>query len=373
MKKLTLLFTTLGLIAGSVTAQKDSTLNKVRPFQLTFVSPMGTNGIDCYKITNRVSLNILAGVSRGVKGVEFGGLANVILKDVHGAQFAGATNVVLGEVNGGQFASYFNYSGKNLNGAALAGICNVNLGELHGAQIAGAFNLNRRGGRGVQIAGYSNVTRGNFKGLQLSTFANIATKNIEGSQISVGVNYAKKVKGIQLGLVNIADSVDGASIGFFNFVKKGLNQIEVSGDEFFYANVSYRMGTKAFHNIFSLGLQPGSKETIWQLGYGAGTSFKLKNKLYADIAITSHHVSTGTFYWGTSELSRLYLGLEYKVGKKFSIAAGPTFNLFMSDALLPDYASKQKNLVPYHSLDHTTANDFNIKGWIGGKVALRFF
>jgi hypothetical protein len=176
-----------------------------------------------------------------------------------------------------------------------------------------------------------------------------------------------------VGFINIADSVDGVSIGFLNFVKKGIHQIEFSGDELFYANLSYKTGNNAFYNIFSLGLQPGSKENLWQFGYGAGTSFKVKNKLRSDLSLTAHHVSTGNFYFGTSELCRLYLGLEYRVAKKFSIAAGPTFNLYISDTLLEDYASKQKNLIPYHSIDYTTANDFNVKGWIGGRIALRFF
>lgn len=363
------------VLSASLNSQTDSIQknnDKERAFQLTFVSPIGTNGLDCYKYTNHFSLNILAGVSKGLNGFEAGTLANVILKDVNGVQFAGFTNVVLGSVNGVQFASYFNYCGKDLKGVTFAGLGNVGLGELHGGQFSAGFNFNRKGGHGVQVAAHTNVVLGNFKGTQVACIANIATKNIDGAQISAGVNYAKKVKGIQVGLINIADSVDGASIGFLNFIKHGKHQLEFSADELFYTNISYRTGTSSFYNIFSAGYKPGSKDNVWHFGYGAGTSFKLKNKLWADISVTSHHINTNGFSWGTSELTRLYCGVEYKFAKKLSVAAGPTFNFYISDALLSKYNSNKTDIVPYHSFSRTTNDNFNVKGWIGGRIAIRF-
>lgn len=357
--------------ASKTKQQADSTKYKERAFSLNFVSPIGTNGLECYKVTNHVSLNILAGVSRGVKGFEAGTIANVILKDVEGAQFAGFSNVVLGNVNGAQFSSYFNYCGKDLKGVAFAGLCNFGLGELHGGQFSAGVNINRKGGKGVQAAAWTNVVIGDLKGAQIAAGTNVAIGKVDGAQIGM-VNVAKKVKGVQVGFVNVADSVDGASIGFLNFVKHGKHQLEISGDEFFYANVSYRAGTDAFYNIFTAGIKPGSKENVWHFGYGAGTTFKLKEKLKADISATAHHVNTGSFYWGTSEMFRIYCGVEYKIAKKISVAAGPTFNLYMSDALLSDYDTK-KGITPYHMFDRTTNNDFNIKGWVGGRIALRFF
>jgi len=372
-------FFTLAVLLSSTAlrSQTDSTkdavsIYKERAFQFTFVSPIGTNGLECYKVTNKVSLNLLAGVSGGVNGFEAGTIANVVLKDVKGVQFAGFANVVLGDVHGAQFSSYFNYTGKNLSGASLAGLGNVNMGELHGTQIAYFFNFNRKGGSGLQLAGHSNMTLGNFKGAQIATAANIAIGNVEGAQISVGVNIAKKVKGIQLGLINIADTVDGASIGFINVIRKGKHQLEFSGDELFYTNVSYRMGTSSFYNVFSTGYQPGSKNNLWHFGYGAGTSFKIKNKLSGDASATAHHVSANGFTFETSELLRFYIGVEYKIAKKISVAAGPTYNFYFSDALLSKFNSNQGDITPYHNFNSTTSNDFNVKGWIGGRIAIRF-
>ncbi len=371
MKYLKFIAIAIVAMVTGLKAQKDSTGYKERPFQFTFITPLGTNGIESYKISNKVSLNLLVGVSRGLNGFEAGCIANVILKDVKGIQFAGFANVVLGDVHGAQFASYFNYCGKDVKGATFAGLGNVSLGELHGGQFAAGFNFNRKGGSGVQIAGHSNVILGNFKGSQIASVANIAIGNVEGAQISALVNVAKKVKGVQIALINIADSVDGVTIGLLNIVKKGKHQFEFSADELFYTNISYRTGTNAFYNIFTTGLKPGSKNNLWNIGYGAGTSFRLKEKFRGDISVTAHHISSGGFYWGTSELVRLYCGVEYKIAKKFSLAAGPTFNVFMSDVLLTKQESSRQ-IAPYHTFDHTTFDDFNLKGWIGGKIALRF-
>ena len=48
---------------------------------------------------------------------------------------------------------------------------------------------------------------------------------IEGVQVSGILNYTRIPKGIQVGLINIADSSDGYSIGLINIVRKGYHKI----------------------------------------------------------------------------------------------------------------------------------------------------
>jgi len=355
-------------------AQTDSTLKKdqERNFQISLITPIGTNGIESPKIVNRISINILAGASKGVNGIEGAGFANLTMQNVIGIQGAGFVNVVLGDVTGSQFAGFTNVSMGNLKGAQFAGFCNLNKGKMRGAQFAGFSNYNHQRTEGFQGAGFINVSLGDIKGAQISGFGNIVKGNVEGFQGSGFFNYAKKVKGVQLGFINIADSVDGASIGFLSFVKKGLHQIEVSADELFYTNVGVRTGGYGFYNILSAGFSPVNGTTLWHVGYGAGTSFRVNEKMRADIIATGHHVSKGLFYNGTSELYRLYFGVEYKLAKKCFIAAGPTFNLYLGDALLPDYGAKYSNIGPYTILNETNSSGFNYKAWVGGKIAIRF-
>jgi len=360
----------------------------IRPFQLTFITPLGTNGIESHKMVNKVSLNILGGVARGVDGLELGGMVNVDLDHVKGVQAAGFSNVVMKDVKGLQLAGFANYSGGNFKGGAFSGFANVNLKNLKGGQFAGFSNFNKDSLEGGQFSGFCNVNTGylkggqfsgyvnynhrNLKGGQIAGFGNITTGNVEGAQLSGFVNYAKKVKGLQLGFINIADSVDGASIGFLNLVKKGLHQVEISADELFYANAAIRTGTHKFYNVFTTGASQQSGDLLWHIGYGLGTSLKVNENLRTDIMVSAQHVSSGLFYFATSELYKVYIGMEYKLRNKVYLAAGPTFNMYFGDALLPGYTNTYSKVAPYSLVNETNSEGFNFKGWVGAKVAIRF-
>ncbi len=376
-----------------------------RDFQFTFVTPMGTNGIQSHKCINRVSINLFGGVSAGLEGIEVGGFSNVVRKNVHGIQLAGFSNAVfgnvtglqgagfvnysggdffglagagfcnvnLGKTTGGQFSGFANYNGDSLYGAQMSGFANCNLGDFKGIQASGFVNFNRKNFIGLQGAGFVNVSGGQFKGAQLAGFANLNRGNIEGVQASGFVNVAKKVKGAQVGFINIADSIDGVSIGFLSVVKNGLHQVEFSADEMGFTNMAIRTGTHKFYNVFEAGFTSRNGGLLWHMGYGIGSSVKINDKFRADAVLSSHHVSKGLLYAGTSELYKLYLGVEYKIAPKMHLAAGPTFNLYLGDALLPAFEKTYSKIAPYTLLNETNTNGFNYKAWVGGKIAIRFF
>lgn len=364
-----------GLFSLSLlTAQTDSSNAKElhRNFAFTFITPLGTNGMDSWRTVNKVSINLFAGAARGVEGIEVGGFANVTLKNMNGAQGAGFANAVLGNVKGSQFAGFANYCGGNTKGAAFAGFANVNLGDLQGGQFAGFCNYNQKNAKGIQGSGFANVNLGDIKGGQVAGFANVA-KNVDGLQASGFINCAKKVKGAQIGFLNIADSVDGASIGFLSIVRHGLHQLEVSSDELFYTNLSIRTGGHGFYNVVTAGFSPKDGSTLWHVGYGVGTSIKVNERFRSDITLSAQHISNGLFCYGTSELYKLYIGAEYKLSKKCHIAAGPTFNVYFGDTYLQDFGTKYSNVAPYSLLNETNSSGFNFKAWVGGKIAIRFF
>jgi hypothetical protein len=372
-----------------------------RKFQVSVFPFIGTNHKLSGNVINRLSFNIYGGFARGVNGFEIGGLFNIDRENVKGVQMAGIFNIVGDSVKGTQLASYFNITGNAMIGFQGAGLMNLNSGTQKGMQAAGLMNFNRKSASGASIAGLLNITNsargsqiaglGNmndtlngiaFAGLfnvsanggRVGQVAGLFNKQKEGStyvQVAGLFNSTHYLKGVQIAPFNYADSAKGVPIGFLSFVKKGVHQIELNGDELFHLNLSFRTGVPVFYNIFSIGFQQGSHKNLWQVGYGAGTSFKIKNKWRSDVTLSMHHVSSGSFYFATSELYRLYWGVEYKASRKFSISAGPTFNLYLSDALLPDYQT-YNNIMPYKSFDMTNSNDFNLKGWIGGRIALRF-
>ncbi|MFM7022286.1 MAG: hypothetical protein ACKOXB_04855 [Flavobacteriales bacterium] len=353
LKTLFILFVCNLFLAANLFAQ-DSTKLKNTYFQLTLIPPLGTNGWESFKTTNNVSVNIFAGVSGGLNGVEAGGFSNIILHDVKGVQGAGFANVTL----------------NNLYGCQGSGFANVNLGEAKGAQLAGFVNYNQKKFIGVQGSGFANLALKNFKGAQLAGFANIVKDSLQGVQVSGYFNYAKYVKGAQIGFINVADSVDGISLAFLSIVKKGLHQLEISADELFYTNLAVRTGTSRFYNVFGLGFGTSNKDFLWNYSYGIGTSLKVNDKWNGDVLLSAQHISKNGFHFGASELYKLYIGAEYRIAKKFTLAAGPTFNLLLTDNLLTDdYAS----IAPYSMMNYNTSSDFNLKAWVGGRVALRFF
>ncbi|MEO6302515.1 MAG: STN and carboxypeptidase regulatory-like domain-containing protein [Bacteroidia bacterium] len=358
-----------------------------RNFQISLIPFVGTNGLLSGNIYNKYSVNIFGGYSRGTTLLEVGGFFNVDRENVKGAQIASFFNVVGDSVKGAQLTGFFNVTGKNMNGIQAAGFANVNLGKTKGVQLTGFLNFCKDSLKGVQAVGYVNYAK-NVEGVQASGFINYSARTLKGVQVTGFVNHAKevdgmqlagfvnhahKVNGFQVAVLNISDSCNGLPIGVLSFVKHGLHQVEFSGDELFYGNVSFRTGVNKFYNIVSIGTDLNSSNPLWTVGYGLGTSFKIKNKLRSDITLNSHHISKGNFALTTSEQYKLYWGLEYKFTKRFSVAAGPVFNLYLSDTYDKDYNSIYNKIAPYYMFNNTSSNGYNLKGWVGGKLALRFF
>lgn len=171
MKKSILLFT-LGLAITTVSAQDISNRNAYihRPFQVSFIAPVGSNGIEGSRVVNNFSFNILSGYAAGLEGLEIGGLANVELDYMKGIQFGGLTNVVLGRAKGVQFGGILNYAGKNSKAVQFGGIANVVIGQQKGAQFGGIANFNT-GLAGIQAGGIANITIGNATGFQVAGIA----------------------------------------------------------------------------------------------------------------------------------------------------------------------------------------------------------
>lgn len=372
-----------------------------RKVQVSVVPFIGTNHKLSGNVVNRLSFNILGGFAKGLRGFEIGGLFNIDGENASGMQMAGVFNIVGDTMRGTQIAGYFNITGNNMKGFQAAGLMNMNSGTVKGVQVASLLNINRRSLNGAGFAGVMNINgsvRGaqlagignkndTLKGVAIAGLFNVSNCGDKAAQIACLFNRQKSgsaylqvaglfnragyLKGVQIAPLNFADSAKGVPIGLLSVVKKGLHQIELNGDEMFPANLSFRTGVPAFYNVLSIGFAPGSEKHLWQFGYGAGTSFKLGKKLRSDVTVSMHHVSSGDFYFATSELYKFYWGVEYKFTKKFSIAAGPTFNILMSDALLPDYTTYQ-DITPHPIFNTTNSYDFNFKGWMGCRVALRF-
>ncbi|MBK8289959.1 MAG: hypothetical protein IPK96_02385 [Flammeovirgaceae bacterium] len=250
---------------------------------------------------------------------------------------------------------------------------------MNGVQVAGFSNVNatRLPSQGVQVAGFGNVQIGDYVGSQFAGAANIATEKITGSQISVLFNHGKEVRGTQIGLINYADTLGGVPIGLISIVKKGYHKIELSADEVFYTNLAFRTGVKKFYSQLMAGLKPTQSieptdTSVWTFGYGLGTSPRINRWLSIDIDLLSQHVNKGSFTDELSSLNKLYVGLDFQLAKKFSLATGITLNGYLTRPSYSDYPQLFTDFKPNIFYDENVGTDINLKMWLGAKIALRF-
>lgn len=207
-------------------------LQQVRFGQVSFLPYAGTHLKSSGSYTNRFSLNILAGYSGGVQGVEIGGLVNMNRGKVQGAQLGGLANITGGHVYGVQLGGLLNTCKNGVQGAQIGGIFNHNTGSVYGLQLGGVFNDSREHIRGAQIAGITNYHQGSVEGLQLSGIFGFVKDTVRGAQISGIANYCnEEVQGAQIaGIVNTtADHVKGFQIGGISSLAGSVDGGQISG------------------------------------------------------------------------------------------------------------------------------------------------
>lgn len=132
-------------------------------------------------------------------------------KNVRVAQISGLANIASGSVFGLQSAGLFN-TANTIRGMQDSGLFNIS-GNVHGVQAAGLFNISSKKMNGMQAAGLFNVAQ-----------------EVSGVQAAGLFNCAKKVRGVQVGVINIADENDGIALGVFNFIKDGMHHIGFNWD-----------------------------------------------------------------------------------------------------------------------------------------------
>lgn len=334
-----------------------------RKAQVSFIPFVGTNGKESARTINDFSFNVLGGYSAGTKVMEVGGLFNIDLLDVSYTQIAGLMNFNEGRMRGFQTAGLFNTNRKGMKGLQVAGIVNVNNGRSYGAQVAGIANIQTKQFKGAQISGIANVSKRRMKGIQIAPIA----------------NYASNLKGMQIGLINVADTLRGVPIGFVSYVRNGYHKLEISADEIFYTNIAFRTGTHKFYNIFTFGIKPESdpndtdRSTEWTFGYGFGTAPQIFDWLYWNFDLTCNQLNKGEFTKAINLLNKAYLGLEVQPFDRIGIAFGITLNGYLTKNSYDGYYDIFTDYRPEIIKEHNYNNNTHLTMWWGFKGAIRFF
>lgn len=187
-----------------------------------------------------------------------------------GLQLSSMVNVVNGALDGAQVGLVCNWVTDDAAFLQLGGIVNVAVGDLNGTQ-AGPF-LNWAGGTvsGLQLAGVVNRSGGRVDGVQLSCLLNIAGD----------------VRGWQIGVVNIADSLDGHAIGVVSVERDGVADLGAFIASDGVVGIEGRLGTKRTYTVLAIDATALGDDSQAGLYLGFGYRLRLGSvMLDADLGV----------------------------------------------------------------------------------------
>ncbi len=386
MKTLKYLILALSLSTFVAAAQTGDSLT-TRPVQVTFFYPIGTNGIESPDYNNHFSFNILSGLNGGMNGVEIGSISNINTGDVNGFQIAGITNVNMKSANGVIISGITNIikdssqsicvagisnvvGGTSLNtGVQIAGISNVNNSNFIGGQISGIATINNGDLQGIQAAGISNVNNGDLSGVQVSGISNIVNGDVSGCQVGL-INRSKNVKGFQFGLVNVANEFEhGVPLGLISFVKNGYHAFEISTSDVIYVNLNFKMGVDKLYTIYKIGYTMNQDNKYITYGLGLGSKIELTDRFSLSIDGSSNHIVKTGFTSNFDLLCKADMAFRFKMNEYFSLFAGPSFNIYLSEHDLDSESTALK--VPYTLYSDNWWNENGSTSiWIGGTAGV---
>ena len=339
-----------------------------KPFQFSLTPGLGTHGLMGAQVINKFSLNILGGYTAGVNGVEIGGLFNIVKKDVYKLQIAGIFNVVGGKMKGVQLGGIHNKVLDSVIGLQVAGFNNNVNGPLTGVQLGGIYNKVNSNVSGLQIAGAMNVAGGNTEGVQLSGLYNVTRREAKGIQISSVFNYTKKLSGVQLALINIADTSEGYGIGLIN-ISGSYHKLSVYSSELAAINVAFKSGNKRLYSIINAGYRPDIHHKLFYFGFGFGREIPLSDQFSVSPEALWQYVYTGSWK-DLNDMIRVNLDVRYRLNKWITLFAGPSVSAYMPHQ---DYAIKDYQFpVP---ADHYSRFALwgQTRGWIGWHAGINLF
>jgi hypothetical protein len=342
-----------------------------RPFQFSVVPGLSTHGQLSSQVVNNFSLNIFGGYTAGTNGLELGGLFNIDKKEVKYVQAAGLFNSVGGEVKGVQLAGINNLVQDNVSALQAAGINNFVTGKMHGLQIAGIYNHVSDSVKGMQVAGIGNFSNEKVNGVQIAGVSNISNKEIGGVQIAGVVNYTKKLRGVQIGLINIADTSAGYSIGLINIIVKGYHKLSFSANEIQNVNAAFKTGNSKLYSILQAGVNLSDSNKVYSFGYGLGSELSLNKKKTFSInpELGCQYLYLGSWDY-TNLLNRFNLNFNVKLGKYVSFFAGPSYSVYITDQHVG--FSGYRFPVPPSSYNSTKFSN-KVTGWFGWNAGINFF
>jgi len=187
-------------------------------------------------------------------------------------------------------------------------------------------------------------------------------------QLAGLVNIAKgNSSGVQIGLINIADSSSGYMIGLFNIVRNKHRPLSVFSNEILPLNLSFKLGSRRSYSILLAGLDPRDNEKAYMLGLGLGIGAALAPKWSFNTELTIQYYYLGNWK-SLPTVYRLQTSLQWQLAKKIALFAGPSFSMDYANHVDP--GSSYKRLLP--SASYHTFYLGNATAWFGWSAGINF-
>ncbi|WP_421874520.1 hypothetical protein [Marinoscillum sp.] len=334
---------------------KNINLTERRWMHLALTPGLSTNGFLSGQFTNKFSVNMIAGYSYALEGVELGGFLNMERSYVEGVQLSGFGNI----------------NGDYTDGIQMAGFSNITLGPVKGVQLGG-FSNHSEYMNGLQMSGAINTARGG-KGSQWAGMMNTSNGLYKGWQVSGGLNYAKVLQGVQFGVVNVADSVSsGFMVGVVNWTKNGLHHFEVGTSDITPYTISFKSGVFPFYTILKAGINPHEGQ-LWDYGMGFGSFHSIRKKASIDFESTYHEIQSldKGYIEGNSSEIRFQIRFGYRLANHLQLLGGPVLHYFWFHPDNPDDLAFADRFGKNAFAESNDGNRIS-KAWLGYEMSVRF-
>lgn len=410
-------------VADTTKATSESSRHQL--IQVSLLPGIGTSAHNSSEVDINYSFNLLGGKHHSLDGVEFGGVYNQHVSHAYGFQTAFLGNFVGNDAKGFQIAGLINQTKGGVKGLQMSGLTNLNSGALEGVQASGLLNTTGADATGGQVAFGVNIMKGNLIGSQASFVGNViqghlngpqvtlganivsdsvrgvqiggafnSSEHVKGAQLSMGINIARektsgfqlgafnktsKLSGIQMGVINVVDSLEkGATIGLINVVKNGKTELGIDHNDVDHVRLSFRTGTNGFYNIYNAGFRllesdaTGDDNLLISYGFGFGTEKSLTKNLFLNMELTSNLLYNSEDKEQLFNLlNRVQTNIGFKAMKRLSFTGGPTLNIFVTDEFDSE-TGETAQLGNKKSFFDKQSSDTIVKMWVGYSFAIRF-
>jgi hypothetical protein len=271
---------------------------------------------------------------------------------------------------------------------------------LRGVQAAIGASVSSGPTQGIQTAFGGALSKGDFRGLQLAAVS-LAYRRAKGLQLGYALSYAKELRGVQLGAVNIAGSVNGvqaglvnisrgeakglqvglvnyaeeadASIGVIPYTRKGGVWFDLWTSDTQLLQVAVRFRARKTYSFLSAGVHPIGDESSRSIsagfGFGGPLVWRRQFSLELDNAISvvnaGYSVTRSPYF-----LDTLRLAAAWRPVRHFAIWGALTGNVLL------DFEASTQDFRPGYSwassIGDPTLTRFGLRIWPGFAFGFEF-